>query len=339
MGLNPLADTPSPQDGGEFNAMKRLITATTVSLTLLLVLAGCGQPATRIRSDRGDFMLSLPRIEINIDANGNPSLIGITPQALETLTGGAVRAGDLKLDKGWVDWLVSTNTQHIELLHKDDGVYVWVNAVRMPNVNFDEATLATAGELAAKTGAIEQNVQRDYVDLVRRALPLVRNIGLNVLLRFPTQPGAQPIAARDVNRPIGPAAVQRVDSPSARLKVVVTYDTQGMPSVAGLTAQDVQDIFGIDLAELKLDPAFVARMRAENVRAINMRSQGDGLRMSVDGKPLPALQCDVDCLANTANTLASLNTYPEYQSLNEPLKALAPMLRSVDADITLNFGA
>jgi hypothetical protein len=317
---------------------QKLFGLAFVSITAIVLAACSGKPATQIGDKDSDFMIALPRIEVNIDNDGNPSFAGISPKLIEFATGGQVKLEQFRMDKSWVDYLVSTNTQHIELLHKDDGVYMWMNNKRLPNLAFTKDSIGNIGEVLDKAGNFEAyGMNRQQLDVVRRFLPFINRIGLNVLIKFPMKGGEKEIAARDVTQPIAPAPTAKKEDASTMVRVVVNYDQTGEPSIAGLSAADVENVFGIQLYNLRLQPEFVAQMSKQNVQHISIRSHGEGLALSVNDMALPDLQCDAECLSNTADTLATLNTYPDLQQYNEPIKAFAPYIRNVNAEFALKF--
>lgn len=313
-----------------------------LALALLLSLAGCaGEPVTRIGDKKSDFMLALPRVEVVIDREGNPSIAGFGPALLEKASGGRLNMDDYRLPRDWVAYFVSTNTQHVELLQKDDGLYIWVNSRRMPNISYDGAQLRNLGALAGQTEVLKSAGASPTVNsVVLRMLPLLQKVGLNLIVRFPRADGSAEISARDAKESVAPllrAAAAPAHTPVAAVRVVINYNEAGDPSIAGLTPQDVQDIFGINLEQAALTPAVIARMMKQNITRLTLRTDGEGLAMAVNEQPLPTLQCDKACLTNLGETFAQLNTYPELAYLNDPVRAFAPYLRSVDAEFALRF--
>ena len=81
---------------------------------LVLVLSACANNrATEVGDPNSDFYLALPRIEISIDKEGNPSLANIDLKTVEALTGNTVDLSQYRLDPGYVTWLTSAGVQHI----------------------------------------------------------------------------------------------------------------------------------------------------------------------------------------------------------------------------------
>ncbi len=308
----------------------RIIPAFVLTLTL-----GSFKPVND-QAQNADFMLALPRVEVDVAADGVISIAGVSTLALESMTAGIVRAQ--RVPQGWVDYFVSTNTQHIELLQKDDGMYVWRNGKRLPNLNYDRRSLNTLRAVADQTGAFEAaGLDPRAADTLERVIPLLRRIGLNLLVRFPLRPGAQPVAPRSVRLQTHPASAAVKQNPSGKFDVVLAYDRNGDPAVFGLSPEDVRAIFNVDASEFALEQWLIDDLARRNVQHIGFRSSGDGLTVRVNGETLMTLQCDAECLDNLGEAFSVLNTYEEYEYLNEPVKAFAPYLKQIDASFVLRF--
>jgi hypothetical protein len=165
----------------------RLILAAALLATLLLAACNTG-PGAANGSGRGslrrNFMIALPRIEVRFDREGMPSIGGVTPALLERLSLGAIHADSFRVDKAWIDYFTSTNVQHIELLQNDNGMYVWVNGRRMPNVSYTARELDNLGRLAENARALQMlGLSNNRASLIQRAVPLLRRFGLNLLVR------------------------------------------------------------------------------------------------------------------------------------------------------------
>jgi hypothetical protein len=264
------------------------------------------------------------------------SIGGFSTLAIESLTNGALQAQ--RIPQGWVDYFVSTNTQHIEFLQKDDGMYVWLNGKRLPNLTYDKRSLGNIRAMADQTGIFEAaGLDPRAADTLERVIPLMRRVGLNLLVRFPPQPGAKPIEPRSVRLQTQPASFAAKQNPPGKLDVVLAYDKKGDPAVFGLTAEELREIFDVEAAEFALEPWLIDDLARRNVQHIAFRSIGDGLSVRVNGETLMNLQCDGECLENLGETFSALNTYEEYAYLNEPVKAFAPYLKQIDASFVLRF--
>lgn len=321
--------------------MKKYSRAILVLPVLALLVVSCASRTQKTQATpKGGFMLALPRVEVSINRNGVPSIGWFSPGLIEKLTRGAVKAQSLTLPRAWVDYFVSTNTQHIELMQKDDGMYVWVNGKRLPNIAYNAQELANLRALAHNTQGLEAlGLSKREASAIERVMPLMRRIGLNVLIRFPVPPESPKLAARATAQRALPAASAGKQAVDGVVRAVLAYDEKGDPNLYGISEQDFKDVFGQDIMSLALEPWLIEALMKRNIQVVRLTSEGDGLAISVNGSKLPSMQCDAECLGNLGAAFGALNTYPQHEHLNEPVQSFAPYLRNIDADITLRFPA
>lgn len=315
----------------------RLIPAAVLSATLLLAACTTASGAAS-GALRRSFMIALPRVEVRFDREGMPSIAGVTPLLLERVSLGAIHADSFRVDKGWIDYFTSTNVQHIELLQNDTGLYMWVNGRRMPNVSFTAQELDNLSTLAEDARALQiLGLSNNRASLIQRAVPLLRRFGLNLLVRFPATTGTSAIATRNVRERATPAARVAKRDAAGSIQIGLRYDEKGDPWLEGLTDREFAEVFGVDVMTLALEPAFVSDIGRRGIREIAVRSEADGLALSINEQALPAMQCDLTCLNDLGETLSILNTYPETEYLNESVRAMLPTLRDIDAEFVLRF--
>jgi hypothetical protein len=290
---------------------------------------------------RPGFMLALPRVEISYDRDGIPSIGPLNPVLLSKITRGLVPSDTMKLPAGWVDYFVSTDTQHLELMQKDDGLYIWINGKRLPNIAYDQATLNNLSVLTERSDSLQAiGLSRNEASFVSRSLPALRRLGLNLLLRFPSRDDSTPIDARSVK--LKTSAVTTATKPTATgaIKVAVVYDDNGDATLHGMSTADFTAIFGVEpKLLLALEPNFISELKRRNIQHVSLRSEGDGLAVQINGKALPSMQCAAECLENLGQAFGALNTYPDLEQLNAPMQAFMPMLRTIDAQLVLRFPA
>ncbi len=302
---------------------------------LALALASCGAPAAEVDKS-GDFYLALPRVEIALDDQGRPSIAGLDAETIKMISFGLVDLSLYGVDPAYVAWLKSTNTQHIELAFNGNGAFIYVNGKPLPHIAFTDAALSNTGEVAAVVTDIFLPGFEGYAALAKRFLPLARKLGLGLVIRLPKQPGAADIPLRDLAAAMK-AAEPRPDTASVQARLVVDYDENGVPSVAGLSLSEVEALFGLDLTTFKLDPNFVRALMNKNIQHVSLRSEGSGLALAVNDKELPSFMCDADCLSTTANVVSTLNTYPGMDQINMLIKQFGPELSKVDVELALRF--
>ena len=304
-----------------------------VLLTIVgLVLAGCGpavMPQNTTTSSGEEFVVALPQIVIDFDATGNPSIMGMSltdagkmvGQDLSGLgLGNVYITPQIKL----IDSLMAANVQNIELRQTGDGVAVLVNGKPLPHIAWTDASLQQATDVAAMF-----NVQG--LDLIKKVLPMVRRLGVNVVLRFPAAAGAAVIPLTDPNVPLPtPNATGGADSVVAHMEV--QYDAQGVPSIMGISARDLQAM-GLNMP-LALAPSVIDQLKANNVQSMELSSKPDGIFVYANGVALPNLSWDNTMLLNAADLYSQMNPTSPYIAA---VKQFLPAINNVNIDLKLHF--
>lgn len=317
----------------------RLAKRVTYLLPVLAIaLTACaGATPSKVADKNSDFYLALPRVVVDIDKDGKPSIAGVTPDTVKSLSMGNLDLTAYTVPADYLAWLKSTDTQHVELAFNGDGLFVYANGKPLPHISLSDESVTNLGSVAGTMTDIFAPGYEGYMPLVERFLPLARRLGLNLVVRLPRAEGVAEIPLRDPNAADTPDDLKPRENSPVQVRIVVTYDDKGVPSVAGISADDLQAMTGFDMTMLKLDPNFVAQLRAKGVQHISIKSMGDGLALAVNDKPLPTFVCNEDCLKNTAGLITTLNTYPGMEQINELVSRFGPELRSVNAELALRF--
>jgi sulfur carrier protein ThiS len=295
---------------------------------ITLLLAACGpavRPTTDGQTPSGEvFLLALPRLVVDFDRDGNPSMLGLTLSDITGLIG--VDSSQLQLNKLYVDWMTTANVQHIEMRHTGDGLALVVNGQPLPRLAWDDASLQQASELA-----LLFDVPADKVNIVKELLPMIRRLGLDVVLTFPLRPGAKPIPLADPA--IATAKVKPEEAPSMPIiKFEIKYDQQGVPAILGVSAQDLAALgFNAPLA-LRMD--YVRALQTHNIQYVELRINSGGLHVYVNGSPLPNLVWDSVMLTNSANLYVQMNPTSPYIAM---VKQVVPTLNTMDIAILVHF--
>jgi sulfur carrier protein ThiS len=297
-----------------------------------LILAGCG-PAVipqNTQTESGEqFVLALPQLVIDFDAAGNPSIMGMDLAAAGKMIGqdlSGMSLNNIYVAPGikLVDSLMAANVQTIELRQTGDGVAVLVNGKPLPHIAWTDESLKQMTDVAAMF-----NVQG--LDLLKKVLPIVRRLGVNVVLRIPPAPGAEVIALTDPNVPLPtPQANDGPDSIVAQMEV--KYDGQGVPSILGISARDLQAM-GLNLP-LALAPSVIQSLQANNIQTMRLRSKPDGIFVYANDVALPNLSWDNTMLLNAADLYGQMNPTSPYVAA---VKQFVPAINNVNIDLLLHF--
>lgn len=310
---------------------KRLVFSLLIVMLLasVLVLAGCGGEPVPVSDTEADFVLALPRLVVDIDENGMPSIAGISPDLLALF---GVDVQQFAMDPQIVQWFTMANVQHIELVQKDDGIYVFVNGVLMPHLGWDTQDLENMTDAMTKLGMVKPEFQT----ILKFLVPFIQHTGLDVVLRFPKQPTAEEIPLRDVNEPIE-TPVASEGQTMAVVKATVTFDEHGVPSIMGLSTQELADAGLNGLRTVGLAPETVQKMQEAGIHKITIQSTPNGLIFWINDEQLPYLVWNDEYLNRAADLYAQLYFMPEYERQRELVKTLLPALANIDGEVTFVF--
>jgi hypothetical protein len=309
-------------------------------LVVMLVLSSCGpavKPAAGPVTETGEtFTIALPRVTVDYDLQGNPSVEGIDLKTLDGLLGGfgVPRLSDmlrLPSNMDYAGWMMRANIQHIEVRQAGNGLIVFVNSKPMPYVAWDDASLQKVSALTAL-----YNGQPGQLDLqfLGRLMPIVRRLGMDLVLRFPKQDGATAIALTDPNSTAELATKTTGTPASVIVQFEVKYDANGVPAILGISADEL-NARGIKLGNYVLAPSAIQSLQAANVQSVELRGKEDGLYVYLNGDPLPNLVWDNTFLANAADVYGQMND--QSNAYVQAVKQLLPMVNKADLGVLIHF--
>lgn len=304
----------------------RVVVLTVIAALLLSACGAATVPTTDETTDSGQrFLISLPRLVVDVDKDGQASVNGLSIQAVNDIIPGAPLP-DLTINPFYVDWMTNTNIQHLEFVSTDKGVFVFANGEPLPFLAWDGNSLNNLGTLAGIANL-------PYGNLISRLVPIVQRTGLDIVLKFPTQEGATEVPIRDAA--IAPEAMQPATeetAPSLVTRIDVNYDANGVPSIAGISSRDLAEA-GVFLP-IELTPQTLEQLRNNNVKELRFISGADGVFITVNGEALPQVSWNSALLNNSANLYAQMNPESPYIAL---AKLLLPELSNLDVDLRVTL--
>ncbi len=298
-------------------------------IVVMLLLSACGPAmpaATSPKTESGEvFQLALPRLEIAFDAQGNPTVLGMKLSDVGAMIGQDLST--LKLDPFLINWMTNANIQHIEMRQTGDKLALLINGKPMPHLAWDDKALAQAMDLAALFLPGSENL----FTTVKKFLPIVSRLGVNVTLRFPKQANAAAIPLADPSAALAPLNPSK-DPASIILKFEIKYDDQGVPSILGLSGYDLASL-GLPLP-VAIDKGVLKNIQNQNIQNVVFRTRPDGMYIYLNGNRLPGLAWDKQLLKNAAEAYAQMNPQsPVIPTVN----MLLPMLDTLDIGIMTKF--
>lgn len=309
--------------------MRRAILALIVIAGLLL--AGCGPAVMPVatESEAGEeFLIALPRITIAFDENGVPGLEGFPVESIARALGLNLDLSAYRLDPAYVNWMRLAGVQHIEVRHRGEGLVLLVNGKLMPHIEWHDGSLEAAGGFVRLLGP----QYGQLAGLLEKVAPLVKGLGLAIVLKFPLQEGAAPLELA-TDEVAEAKAVAPEGASGAIMRFEVKYDDQGVPSIMGVSARDLA-LAGVN-APLALAPYAIEQAQANDIQYLQLRSKGDGLAIYINGLPLPAVVWDREMLANLLEVAQRL--YAHLPIDWNAVSALVPVLSGADVSILLHM--
>ena len=304
----------------------RVVVLTVIAALLLSACGAATVPTTDETTDSGQrFLISLPRLVVDVDENGQASVNGLSIEAVNAIIPGAPLP-DLAVNPFYVDWMTNTNIQHLEFVSTDNGVFIFANGEPLPFLAWDGNSLTNLGTVAGIANL-------PYGNLISRLVPIVQRTGLNIVLRFPTQPGATETPLRDPN--VAPESMQPVTeevAPSLVTRIDVNYDESGVPTIAGISSRDLAEA-GVFLP-IELTPQTLEQLQSNNVKELRFISGPNGVFITVNGESLPQISWNSALLTNSADLYAQMNPDSPYIAL---AKLLLPELSNLDIDLRVTL--
>jgi len=319
--------------------MRRIVRLLLV-VALMGLLTGCATTSSlsekvvrEVAPTVEEFVLRLPRIYVQYVKNGagawEPSIWGIKASDIEYWTGADL--GMLKIPDFYMDWLKDSNVQHIEVVQNGDGIFIFVNGQPLPH-------LAWSGESISYAAEVAEAFQVPNAPLLRTLLPLLRHIGLDVVVQMPLQEGAEPIPYRDAKQELtGVKAQSAVEEPSVQLHLEITYDEEGVPYIWGMSAE-LLGAMGYGVPG-KLPPETVAALKEAGIQRIALQTKGDGLFLFINDRPLPHIAWSEDHLSNAVNLYAVMNatSWVPNEAFVSAVQELVLQLGNSDILLVVNF--
>lgn len=306
--------------------MKR--TLWVLFILLAIVLAGCGskEPAQAPSSaplPGGEvFQVALPRLVVDVDTEGNPSILGVSPLMLKAL---GMDTSSFAVPKETVDQMMKAGIQHLEIASVGDRLVLRANGKPLPHIGWSDDTLGRALGLA---GTLEVPNAALYNNIV----PLITRLGLDVVLRFPTPAGATEIPLSPAGSAKNVTLAPTTDPASAIIKFEVKFDETGAPGIMGLSGNDLK---ALGLSGLPtLAPDLVSKLQAGNIQHMEIQTKPDGVHIYVNVDSLPVIMWDGALLGNVMELYGQLSPDSPLLPL---IKIILPYLDRADIDILLHF--
>jgi hypothetical protein len=219
---------------------------------------------------------------------------------------------------------------------------ILVNGQPIPSLAWDGEKLVATAEVLDQFGA--------GVALLDRVLPLITNLGLGVILRFPIAQGeaALPMVAPESEAAATARAAQAeflaaVGTPPV-VHLTLAYAPDGTWSVADMDQETLGAMLPVSLDMLNLPAATIEQVSNAGINDITLSTNADGIFISINGKTLPYLTwadgriSHLLTLAEETGLLSSvLGDSPDMAGIIDTIESLLPAIQSTDASISVTF--
>jgi hypothetical protein len=313
-------------------------------IVALVLMVGCAPRATSgeiaAAADESQIAIDLPALVLDVQPDGSIQIGG--KSLAELGSGVGTDLSTLALQQSMVDSITAFNIQHIQIDNTPEGLLILVNGQPIPSLAWDGEKLVATAEVLDQFGA--------GVALLDRVLPLVRNIGVGVILRFPVAEGEEPLPLVSTDNAEAEAAMQAqqqfLDSVGYTpvIHFTINYAEDGTWTIADMNQADWSSLIPVPLEMLNLSPETIAGVSASGINEIELSTNADGIFISINGKTLPYLTW-ADGRINHLITLAeetgllsmAVGDSADMSSAIDAVEALLPAVQASDVSLRVTF--
>jgi hypothetical protein len=325
---------------------RRLLSWLTLLSVAVIVLAGCapratsGLTASQATSD--SLVVDLPALVLDFNAEGLPS-VGNVPLAQLGASFAPGMLDSLVIDPSMVALMSESNIQHIQIDNTAAGLLLLINGEPIPSLKWDGQILSDTGGLIAQLGA--------GAPVLEEMLPVIANLGLGVIIRFPMQDGATAIPTYVEGGESAVAARQAqadflasVGDVPPTITLPVFYDQDGTWRVGDLTDSEWTNLTGLPLQAVRLQPQMIDSIIASGITEVSIYTNSEGLHLSINGSALPYIgwaDGEINHLLALADQLGLWGTLADSgMNMGEVIgmvETLLPAVQSTNTNINVYF--
>lgn len=324
---------------------QRLISWLTLLSVAVIALAGCaprafsGANASQAAPDA--LVVDLPALVIDIDNAGQPS-IGNVPLSQLGATFAPGVLDSLVVPSDIVSLMTESNIQHLQIDNTPNGLLLLVNGEPIPSVKWDGQILSETAGLINQLGA--------GVPVLEKLLPVVTNLGIGAIVRFPMQAGVEAIPTYVESGEAALVAQQAQDEFLASvgtpptITLPVFYDAEGGWRVGDLSDSEWTNLTGLPFQAARLQPAMIESIINSGITEVSFFTNEEGLHLSINGRALPYIgwaDGEINHLLDVGEQLGLWNTLAD-QGMNMGevmglVETLLPAVQSTSTNINVYF--
>jgi hypothetical protein len=304
---------------------------------------GCAPRATSgqtaAAADESQIVIDLPALVLDVQPDGSMNIGG---QPVTSLGGGlGASLASLALPASMVDSVTAYNIQHIQIDNTPQGLLILVNGQAIPSLAWDGEKLIATADLLDTMGS--------GVALLDRVLPLITDVGVGVIMRFPVAQGeeALPLVAPENDAATAAMAAQKefldaVGTPPV-IHFTIAYAEDGTWQIADMAQADWAQLIPVPLEMLNLPPTTIQSLQASGIKELGLSTNSDGISISINGKTLPYLTwadgrvTPLITLAEQTGLLSQVMGGSDVSGIIDTVNSLLPAVQASDVSLRVTF--
>ena len=328
---------------------KRVTFGAVLLIIAALILSGCaprsGAGSSAMMADSDELFIDLPAIVIDFASDGSPSIGGMSPGdmgATANMNMSALSA--LAIPADWIHYFTATNIQHMEVNNGADGISLMVNGQPLPSLMWDKGSLVATAEIVERFNFM-------VIPTFNKVLPLVQNLGISVILRFPVMAGADMIpmmvegdgSAADMAKMAQEEFLAAVGAPP-KINLPVMYNADGSWSLGDLTDTEWSSLTMVPLQALRLEPGLILALSTVGVSSMTLATDPTGIHISINDTKLPYLSWgsgEVQHMLALSQKMGLLTvpgvTMADMDAVLSMIEALLPIIQVADVSISIHL--
>lgn len=341
---------------------KRVTFWAVLSLVVAFIISGCTarvDDGSMVERGPDEFYIDLPPIVIDYAPDGTASVGGLShmvvgnvekPPGMVYVPDPGVRLGlatmlyGLTLPPFWVQHFTASDLQHLRVSNGDEGIILFANGQRIPSLVWEEESLAATGQAVSALGV--------GVPALNKVLPLVRNFGLGVVLRFPVQEGAEIIPLSGVEeseevslaRMLQQQVLETFGGSLPTIDIPILYHADGSWTLGELSDVDWTVLTSTPFYALRLPPDLISSLTDSGIYTVTLTTDPDGIHISLNGIGLPYLSWGSGEVQNVLalskqlgvfDTVSALLPGADMASVLSLVENLLPIIQATNANVTI----
>lgn len=275
----------------------KILKIFVVALIVSLTLAACGGGTT------GSTWFNLPSVPIKIQSDDSVTVFG----------------QPILYNSGLLAQLQSADIQKLEVRIGYNGIHIYTNGNQLPYVAWDAESMATVQEIVRNTPQIPS------AGLVANLLPVLRQIGLGVSV-VQADADVSGFARWSGETSTNPAPVEEGAAIGPFQLGGIAFDEAGNLSIGSMSAET------LGLGGPLLDANTLGLLRSYGMDNVEIATAPDGIKLSMNGSPLPGIAYDSTSLGNVMPLVQGFAP-----DLAPTLSSVLPLLPNTELNVAVSF--